>query len=79
MSAIRITVNAPDADIATEVKEQFFKKLYEHAGTKVVFEVPAGAEADADEIVTFAKDKGCEATKEDFEDPLESAEGVDFW
>lgn len=79
MSSIRITVNAPEAELADEVKEQFFKKLFEHAGTKVVFEVPAGADAEADEIIAFAKDKGCEASKEDFEDPLDNAEGVSFW
>lgn len=79
MTSIRITVNAPEVEVADEVKEQFFKKLFEHAGTKVVFEVPAGADADADEIIAFAKDKGCEASKEDFEDPLDNAEGVSFW
>ena len=79
MSSIRITVNAPEAELADEVKEQYFKKLFEHAGTKVVFEVPAGADAEADEIIAFAKDKGCEASKEDFEDPLDNAEGVSFW
>lgn len=79
MSTIRITVNAPEVEQADEVKDQFFKKLFEHAGTKVVFEVPAGADAEADEIIAFAKDKGCEASKETFEDPLDDAGSVDFW
>ena len=79
MTTIRITVEAPDADVASEVKEQFYKKLYEHAGAKVIFEVPQGATSDAEEIVAFAKGLGCEAAFEDFEDPLEDAGGVDFW
>ncbi len=79
MATLRVIVEAPDADIATEVKEQFFKKLYEHSGAKVIFEVPAGADADADEIIAFAKDKGCQASKEDYEDPLDEAGSVDFW
>lgn len=79
MSTIRVTINAPNAETAEQVKEQFFKKLYEHAGTTVIFEVPADAQDQADEIITHAKAKGCEGTSEPHEDPLEDAEPVDFW
>jgi NaMN:DMB phosphoribosyltransferase len=76
---LRITVKAPDADIAEQIKETFFKKLYEHSGTKVIFEVPADADADADEIIAAAKDAGCEAAKELHQDELDDAEPVSFW
>ena len=78
-TTLRVTVNAPDADIATEVKEQFFKKLYEHAGTKIIFELPVGATEDADAIIAFAKEKGCTASSEEHTDELDSADPVDFW
>lgn len=76
---LRVTVNAPDNDAANEVKEQFFKQLYEHAGTKVIFELPADAASDAEGIVAFAKEKGCEAGVEEHQDELGDAEPVDFW
>lgn len=77
--SLRVTVNAPDVDVATEVKEQFFKQLFEHSGTKVIFELPLDATADADAIVAFAKDKGCEAASEEHKDALDDAEPVSFW
>jgi len=77
--SIRIIAEAPDAETATEVKERFFKKLYEHSGTKVTFEVPDDARAEADEVQAFAEGKGCTVTQETFEDPLQDAEPVDFW
>lgn len=76
---LRVTVTAPDMDKANEIKEQFFKKLYEHAGTKVVFELPLGDDAGAKEIEDAAKAAGCEASTETYSDPLDNAEGVDFW
>lgn len=79
MSTLRVTVDAPDADLATEVKEKFFKALYEHAGTKVIFEFPADAQDKADEVIAFAKDKGCEAASEEHTDSLDDAEPVSFW
>jgi hypothetical protein len=78
-SSLRVTVDAPDADIATEVKEKFYKQLFEHSGAKVIFEVPADAKADAEAIVTFAKEKGCEAKSEEHVDELDDAEPVSFW
>ncbi len=79
MSTLRVTINAPDAETATEVKEQYFKQLYEHAGTKVVFELPLGADDEADAMIAFGKEKGCEGEKEVYDDPLDEAAGVDFW
>ena len=76
---IRVTVKAADADVAIEVKEKFFKKLYEHSGAKVVFEVPDGADADIQEITDFAEGKDCTVTTEHFDDPLDDAEPVSFW
>lgn len=77
--SLRVTVTAPDADVATEVKEAFFKQLYEHSGTNVVFELPGHATGDADKIVAYAQDKGCEASVEEHTDELSDAEPVDFW
>lgn len=79
MSTLRITVKAPDAETAEQVKEQYFKKLYNHAGTTVIFEVPGDAHDEADAIIAAAKEAGCEAEKEKHEDELEGAEPVDFW
>ncbi len=79
MTTLRVTVDAEDADVATEVKEKFFKDLYEHAGTKVVFEVPADAQDKVDAITAFAKDKGCEVSSEVPDDDLDDAEPVSFW
>lgn len=76
---LRVTVNAPDSDTAGEVKERFFKQLYEHAGTKVIFELPEDAGSDAEGIVAFAEEKGCTAEIEKHEDELGDAEPVDFW
>jgi hypothetical protein len=76
---LRITVKAPDADTAARVKDQFFKQLYEHSGSKVVFELPVGADAEADAITTFAEEAGCTVDKEVHKDELEDAEPVDFW
>ena len=77
--SLRIHCTAPDGDTATEVKETFFKKLLEHKGDKVSFELPEDATAEADEIEAFAKDKGCTVEREVYEDPIEDAEPVDFW
>ncbi len=79
VTTLRVTVDAPDADVATEVKEQFFKQLYEHSGAKVIFELPAGDNEGADKIIAFAKDKGCEASSEEHTDELDDAEPVSFW
>lgn len=77
--ALRVTVSAPDADTADTVKEAFFKQLYEHSGTKVVFELPPDAEAEAKKIEAFAKDKGCTSKTEEHTDELSDAAPVDFW
>lgn len=78
--SLRITVTATDADAAVEIKEKFFKALYEHAGTKVTFEVPDSDMAGAEEIKKAAEDAGHEAAIETYEDPLESSDNaVDFW
>ncbi len=79
MTTLRVTVDAEDADVATEVKEKFFKDLYEHAGTRVVFELPADAQEKADEIIAFAEEKGCKASSEEHSDELDDAEPVSFW
>lgn len=79
VTTLRVTVDAPDADTATEVKEQFFKQLYEHSGAKVIFELPVDAAADAEGIIAFAKEKGCEASSEEHTDELDDAEPVSFW
>lgn len=77
--ALRVTVNAETVEVATEVKEQFFKDLYEHNGTKVIFEVPSDAQEKADAIVAFAEDKGCKAEAEEHTDAIDDAEPVSFW
>lgn len=77
--SLRITVEAPDADVATEVKEQFFKDLYEHSGAKVVFEVPSDAQEKIDAITAFAEGKDCKVSSEEPEDGLDDAEPVSFW
>ncbi len=77
--SLRITAEAPDAELATEVKEKFFKALYEHAGNKVTFEVPDADTETADAIKAFAEEKGCTVTSETFDDPLDDAEPVSFW
>lgn len=79
METLRVTVDAPDADTADKVKETFFKKLYEHAGTKVVFELPEDGQEEADAIIAFAKENGCEAASEVHKDELDDAAPVDFW
>ena len=76
---LRITVNAPDAEVAEQVKERFFKQLYEHAGAKVVFELPVDGDEDAAKIIAAAEAAGCTAEKEIHKDELEDAEPVDFW
>lgn len=79
MNTIRITVNAPDDDTATQIKEKFFKKLFNHTGQKVIFEVPEDADEEAKEIEAAAEEAGCEAERELHKDELEDAEPVDFW
>lgn len=76
---LRTTVKAPDSETAEAVKDRFFKKLFEHAGDQVTFEVPLDAEDEAKAIEAFASEKGCEASTETHEDPLDEAEPVDFW
>ena len=80
MATWRVHVTCTDAEAAEEFKKEFYKKLYQSAGPTVSFEVPEMDEAGADEIIKAAKDAGFEASKEKYEDPLDSAQGtVDFW
>ena len=77
--SLRITIQAPDAEIAEQVKERFFKDLYEHGGTKVIFEVPDHASEKAQSIAAAAKEAGCEAAIAPHKDELDDAEPVSFW
>ena len=77
MTTLRVAVKAPTAEAAEAVKEKFFKKLYEHNGTTVVFEVPVGA--DFSDIQAFAEESGCTVSSEEYHDPLDDAAAVDFW
>lgn len=80
MASLRITVTAEDADLAGEFKEKFFKALYEHSGSKVIFEVPESDKEGAEAIKAAAIGAGHEAEISTYEDPLDSADAsVDFW
>jgi len=82
MASWRVTVTAPDAAKAKEFKEakENFKAAINDAGPKVTFEFSESNEKGADELAARAKALGYEATKERYEDPLDSAGATaDFW
>lgn len=82
MATWRVAVKAPTAEAMEPFKneKERFKKLYSHGGAEAIFEVPEHDEAGADRIVAEAKAAGFEATKERYEDPLESSgASADFW
>jgi len=82
MATWRVHVKAPDAAAIDPFKNDRdrFKKLYSHGGAEAIFELPESNEKGADEIVADAKKLGFTATKERYEDPLESSgASADFW
>jgi len=82
MATWRVHVKAPDAAAMDPFKNEVsrFKKLYSHGGAEAIFELPESNEAGADQIVADAKTAGFTASKERYEDPLESSgASADFW
>lgn len=78
MTTWRITVKGEASELEA-FKEAHFKKLYQATGDSLIFELPEQDEEGADALVTQAEKEGLVADKERYEDPLEQAEGVDFW
>jgi hypothetical protein len=82
MATWRVHVKAPDAAAIDPFKNEVsrFKKLYSHGGAEAIFEFPEADEKGADKIAAEAKAAGFTATKERYEDPLESSGATaDFW
>ena len=82
MATLRVSVICKDNASAKLFKDdlQNFKKLLSEAGTKLVFEFPLSGEADAKALMSRAEAAGFKATKETYEDPLDSSgASADFW
>ncbi len=82
MTSIRVSVVCKDNATTKAFKEdlQNFKKLLSEAGTKLVFEFPTSDEAGAKALIGRAETLGFKATKEIYEDPLDSSgASADFW
>jgi hypothetical protein len=82
MATWRVSVVCKDNATAKLFKEdkENFKKLLSEAGTKLVFEFPLSGEADAKALIARAEAAGFKATKEQYEDPLDSSgASADFW
>ncbi|MEK6986000.1 MAG: hypothetical protein AABX89_06435 [Candidatus Thermoplasmatota archaeon] len=82
MATLRVAVICKDNATAKLFKEdkENFKKLLSEAGTKLTFEFPLSDEAGAKALMGRAEAAGFKATKETYEDPLDSSgASADFW
>ncbi len=82
MATLRVAVVCKDNATAKLFKEdrENFKKLLSEAGTKLTFEFPVSDEAGAKALMARAEAAGFKATKEVYEDPLDSSgASADFW
>jgi hypothetical protein len=80
MTTWRITVTGGEPEEREAFKDAHYKQLLTTTGDSVSFELPEADAAGADALVAEAKKAGLEASKESYEDPLDSADAaVDFW